>query len=155
MKQVIWKYESLDQLRQVLTKKKVVLVGGCFDLIHYGHFTFLTKAQTLGDEVVIALESDEHIARYKKRQPVHTQLERATILSGLRFVDRVLLLPFFKTDAEYGQMVVKLDPDIIAVSHPDRQLSHKKEHAELVGATVIEVTEVLPQFATRRIVESP
>ena len=85
--------------------KKVVLVGGCFDVLHYGHVQFLESAKSRGDLLVVALEPDEFIAKRKKRKPVHTQAERAAILSALRSVDVVLLLPFFTTDMEYRRMV--------------------------------------------------
>jgi len=45
--------------------KKIVLVGGCFDLLHYGHVRFLEEAKKLGNHLVVALESDENVRRVK------------------------------------------------------------------------------------------
>src|SRR6266403_2209747 len=53
--------------------KKIVLVGGCFDIIHFGHIQFLQKAKEAGDYLIVALEPDERIINYKKRTPIHTQ----------------------------------------------------------------------------------
>lgn len=72
MKTQIWKYSEADNIAKELTGKKIVLVGGCFDLLHYGHFTFLKNAKKEGDVLVVALESDEFILNQKKRKPVHT-----------------------------------------------------------------------------------
>jgi len=153
MKQSIWEYQSIDALRKTLTDERVVLAGGCYDLIHFGHFTFLKRARELGSALVIALESDEHIIKFKGRTPFHSQSERAEILTGLEVVDHVILLPFFSEDAQYAELVKRIAPQIIAVTKPDKHIQNKRDHAEPIGAEVIEVMSVLPAFATRKIIE--
>lgn len=154
MKQRIWEYEEADLIKKSFPQQSLVLAGGCFDLVHYGHLKFFQDARKEGDVLVIALESDEHILRYKKRSPVHTQYERAEILTALSVVDAVVLLPFMDSDEEYRQLVQRIRPDTIAVSSPDKHLEKKRAHASEIGARVIEVIPILPQFATRRIIES-
>lgn len=141
-------------MKKSLKGRSIVLAGGCFDLIHYGHLQFFKDSRKEGDALVIALEPDEHIIRYKHRTPIHTQHERAEILSELSVVDDVLLLPFFTRDEEYQELVARIEPAVIAVSSPDTHIEKKRAHARQVGARVIEVTPILPQFATRRIIES-
>ena len=61
--------------------KKVVLVGGCFDVLHYGHIHFLSSAKNHGDQVVVALESDENVKTRKgSTRPIHTQAQRKAML---------------------------------------------------------------------------
>lgn len=105
--------------------KKVVLVGGCFDILHWGHISFLKKARKLGNYLVVALESDENIRKLKgPNRPIHNQRERKAMLESLRFVDKVIALPSMKSDADYKRLVRRVDPDIIAVTAGDTKNTH-------------------------------
>ncbi|MCR4326911.1 MAG: adenylyltransferase/cytidyltransferase family protein, partial [Candidatus Roizmanbacteria bacterium] len=99
-------------VRSVVGSKKMVLVGGCFDVLHYGHIMFLQKARAEGEALVVALESDWFIATKKKRKPVHTQGMRKKILMALRSVDAVISLPPMKHDADYEKLVQTLKPHV-------------------------------------------
>ena len=69
---------------------KKVLVGGVFDIIHYGHVHFLKNAKSLGDHLVVALESDKNVKRLKgEKRPIHNQNQRREMLESLEFVDEV------------------------------------------------------------------
>lgn len=135
-----------------MSHKRIVLVGGCFDLLHWGHLTFLKKAKTKGEILVVALESDDFIRLKKKRQPVHTQDQRAKILSSLTFVDRVIKLPLMKNNEDYFKLVKRVKPSVIAVSSRDTQLPNKKMQAKSVGAKLVVVSPVIPGFSTSRII---
>jgi len=122
---------------------KKVLVGGCFDLVHYGHVEFLTNAKNLGDYLVVALESDENVRRMKgESRPIHTQQQRKAMLESLRVVDEVIALPSLKTDDEYASLVKTVHPSVIAITEGDPIEDKKRKHAELVSATVIVVPKV-------------
>lgn len=151
MKQSIWKYESIENLRQKWAGKKIVLSGGCFDVIHYGHFSFLRDAKRHGDVLIIALESDESILKRKKRKPIHTQQHRAEILASLDVVDDVILLPFFNSDEGYSGLVRLMCPTVVAVTAGDPHIEKKRRQAAQVGAAVVEVTKLLPEFSTSKI----
>ncbi|OZG31299.1 adenylyltransferase/cytidyltransferase family protein [Rickettsia endosymbiont of Culicoides newsteadi] len=130
-------------LCKYLEKEQLVLVGGCFDLLHYGHIQFLRKAKAQGKHLIIALEPDETITNYKKRRAIHSQLQRAEILSSLSFVDKVIMLPLLKGFDDYNQLVQNICPSIIAVTKNDPQLSNKRIQAKLIGAQLIEVTDLV------------
>lgn len=151
MKKRIWKYSETEELSKQIGRSKIVLVGGCFDLLHYGHFTFLQQAKMKGDMLIVALESDQFIQQKKKRNPVHNQVQRAEILTSLHFVDHVLLLPYFESDAEYGELVEKVKPAIIAVTEGDPNISYKQKHAQAHNAEVTIVSSLLPEFSTTQI----
>lgn len=134
--------------------KKIVLVGGCFDILHLGHIIFLEKAKKKGDVLIVLLESDENIFKNKgNNRPVNNQENRAKILKSLKMVDQVIKLPVMKTDDEYLEIIKKIKPSIIAVSENDKNLINKKYQAKLVGAKLVKVTNLIPHQSTSRIVE--
>lgn len=133
-------------------KKQSVLVGGCFDLLHYGHFTFLEAARKEGEFLLVALEPDEFITTKKGRPPIHTQSQRAEILAGLVAVDVVIMLPFYTDHAQYADLVKMVHPAIIAVTKGDKNKHHKERHAGVVGASVREVVGHVATFSTSSII---
>lgn len=123
-----------------LKTKGVVLVGGCFDIIHKGHHKFLELSKKQGDTLIVLLESDERIRQLKgEKRPVNSQDERAKNLSKLDSVDFVVLLKSPTSPQYYYNLVKSLEPDIIAVTSGDPLLSVKKDQAKMVSAKVIEV----------------
>lgn len=120
-----------------------VLVGGCFDLLHYGHLNFLKSAKNQGECLIIALESDESIKASKGRPPIHTQQQRAEILAELECVDHILLLPPLNGYEDYSNLVQELNPEILAVTQGDPQTENKQKQADLIGASLVIVNNLL------------
>jgi FAD synthetase len=136
------------------TNKKTVLVGGCFDVLHPGHIIFLKKAKQQGDKLVVLLESDKKIKILKGvNRPVHNQEQRAFVLSALKFVDEVVLLPFLEDFKDYDEIVAKIKPDIIAVTEGDLQVNYKKRSAQLSGAKLKIVTKRIGKFSTSNLLK--
>lgn len=132
--------------------KSIVLVGGCFDILHPGHIIFLKKARKAGDELIVLLESDEKVKQIKGiKRPVHSQKMRALMLKSLKFVDRVILLPFMETEMEYDALIRNIKPDIIAATYGDPANKHKKRAARLAGAKLEYVTKMIGNHSTSRI----
>lgn len=122
---------------------RTVLVGGCFDLLHYGHIVFLESAKKLGDRLVVALESDENVRRMKgDRRPIHTQEQRKKMLEALDCVDKVLELPTMKTDADYAKLVMDVRPAVIAVTEGDPVEEKKRKHAATVAAKIVIIPKI-------------
>jgi len=145
-------YSKIDNYQKIFQDKKTVLVGGCFDLIHYGHLQFLKKARDAGDYLIVALESDEFIKKNKREIPIHSQKQRAEILSNLNIVDMVIRLPFFSSNEKYFEMVKKIKPKTIAVTKGDPQIENKKRQIEKIGGQIKVVTPLLKKFSTRKII---
>lgn len=123
---------------------KIVLVGGCFDLLHYGHITFLEQAKSHGDWLIVALESDENVRNMKgNTRPIHTQEQRKKMLEALTSVDEVIALPPMHSHKEYFDLVQKIHPYVIAVTQGDSYLDKKKEQATLVGAHIVVVPKII------------
>lgn len=92
------KIASLKQLLKIrqkakTQKKKVVFTNGCFDLLHVGHVKLLKKAKSLGDILIVGLNSDSSMRKLNKddKRPILPQKDRAEILAGLESVDYVCL----------------------------------------------------------------
>jgi len=150
-KALIIRYEELQQRKKEFKDKTTVLVGGCFDLIHFGHLKFLEAAKKQGNYLIVALESDEFIKKNKRKISVHQQNERAEILSSLNMIDMVIMLPLFSTNDEYFELVKTVHPSVIAVTKGDSQIENKRKQAIKIGAKVKEVVTNLKDFSTRNI----
>ncbi len=128
---------NLQELETFLRKEnrgRVVLVGGCFDILHIGHVSFLSEAKKMGDCLVILIENDEKVKKLKgENRPIFTQEIRAEMLSALNCVDLVVLLPMMENDSDYLNLVTKIKPDVIAVTENDPRIEKKKLQAEIVG----------------------
>lgn len=121
----------------------IVLVGGCFDLLHFGHISFLKKAKSLGDRLVVALESDENVKRMKgDARPIHTQEQRKLMLESVSCVDEVIALPPMHSDEDYFAFVRKINPSVIAITEGDSMKDKKREQADAVGAALVEIPKI-------------
>ncbi|WPU92418.1 D-glycero-beta-D-manno-heptose 1-phosphate adenylyltransferase [Mucilaginibacter sabulilitoris] len=90
--------------------KKVVFTNGVFDLLHIGHLTYLSKAATLGDKLIVGLNADSSVKRIKgEDRPVNDQNSRAALLASLFFVDAVVVF----TEDDPLNLINKLMPDIL------------------------------------------
>jgi FAD synthetase len=151
---LIFNQNNIVKFLKLHQDKKLVLVGGCFDLLHIGHITFLTKARQKGDCLLVLLESDLKIKSTKgENRPINSQLDRAKILTSLRIVDGVLMLPDNIKDQDYDKLVEKIKPLIIATTRGDINISHKNRVAKKVGAKVAFVTPLIKDKSTSNMVK--
>lgn len=121
-----------------LTGEKITVIGGCFDILHIGHIKFIREAEKLGGKLFIFLEPDEKVRQLKGNdRPVFSQEERAEMLSSLISVAYIIKLPVLKNNADYDDLVKKLQPDVIAVTDNDPLIALKKNQAEKSGGKLI------------------
>lgn len=119
------------------------LVGGCFDLLHYGHLSFFKAAEKLSDYLIVGLEPDTTIERLKGTTPIHTQRQRAEILAELSCIDYILLLPNLYTYDDYFALVKAVQPQFLGVTKGDPQTDNKRKQAKEIGASVVEVNQLI------------
>ncbi|SDG16619.1 rfaE bifunctional protein, domain II [Selenomonas sp. WCT3] len=96
---------------EVLRKggKKVVFTNGCFDILHAGHVTYLEKARSFGDCLVLGLNTDASVRANKgPSRPINSELDRAKVVGALKAVDYVVL--FGEQTAE--KLIAKVKPDV-------------------------------------------
>jgi len=121
-----------------LLNNGIVLVGGCFDVLHYGHIIFLQKAKQYGNKLIVMLESDQTVQRLKGQgRPFHTQEQRKTMLESLRVVDEVVCLFPMHTDEDYLRVIADIHPSCIALTAGDPHANKKRAHAEKVRAKIV------------------
>lgn len=93
-----------------LKKQKIVFTNGCFDILHYGHVSYLEDAKNCGDLLIIGLNSDASVKRLKgESRPINSELERAFVLCGLKPVDYVVI---FDQDTPYD-LVKLITPQVL------------------------------------------
>ena len=84
-----------------------VFVNGTFDIIHLGHLAMLNFAKSLGDYLVVAIDTDERVKKLKgPTRPINNVIERKTLLENLKCVDEVQI---FDTDQELIDIISKCD----------------------------------------------
>jgi D-beta-D-heptose 7-phosphate kinase/D-beta-D-heptose 1-phosphate adenosyltransferase len=91
--------------------RRVVFTNGCFDIVHRGHVSYLSRAKALGDLLVLGLNSDASVRRLKgDGRPVNCLDDRAHVLAGLSAVD--LIVPFEEDRPD--ELIRALRPDVLA-----------------------------------------
>ncbi len=128
----------MQELKKFLSRERkgrIVLTGGCFDILHLGHVRFLSEAKKMGEYLVVLLENDKNVKKLKgENRPIFIQKERAEMLSALGSVDRVVLLPVMENDSDYLNLIRIIKPDIIAVTENDPRIEKKRGQAKTIGA---------------------
>ncbi|NWF93826.1 MAG: D-glycero-beta-D-manno-heptose 1-phosphate adenylyltransferase [Syntrophaceae bacterium] len=112
MKEKIQTREDLRRIVKDLKKegRRIVFTNGCFDLLHLGHVRYLESAKSLGDVLVVGLNSDASVRSLKgPERPILPQEERAEILSSLGCVDYITIFDE-KTPLE---LISSLQPDVL------------------------------------------
>lgn len=134
--------------------EKIVVAGGCFDIIHVGHIRFLQAAKKHGDTLILLVESDRMITQRKgPKRPINTQQDRAVLLSALSIVDYIVPLPDTMHDRDYDELILKLKPAIIATTANDPHRMHKDRQAALIKGKVVEVIDTVHNKSTTRLTE--
>ena len=109
------KIYTLDQLIDEVINwkdqnKKIVFTNGCFDLIHLGHVEVLARSSDLGDKLIVAINSDESIAKIKgTNRPIIEEESRVKQIAALDFVDAVIL---FQQDTPI-KIISSITPNVI------------------------------------------
>ncbi len=90
-------------------KPKTVFTNGCFEILHPGHLHLLRKAKSLGDELIVGLNSDSSFEKLRGRKPFRNQVDREVMLLHTRYVDNVIVFNEERPD----NLIKRIKPDII------------------------------------------
>lgn len=102
---------NLEKFNQDRIGKKVVFTNGCFDILHRGHVSYLNEAKSLGDILVIGINTDKSVKRLKgEDRPVNSEEDRAFMLLNLKAVDYVF---YFEENDNPYELIKKIQPDIL------------------------------------------
>lgn len=109
------KVKNLPTLLQTIRRlkkqgKRIVFTNGCFDLLHLGHVTYLDRAKSKGDLLIVAVNSDRSVRTLKgKERPLVPQSDRARVLAGLASVDYVTIFD----EPTPLSLIRAIEPDVL------------------------------------------
>tara|TARA_Y100000385_G_scaffold99780_2_gene103170 strand:- start:1646 stop:2152 length:507 start_codon:yes stop_codon:yes gene_type:complete len=135
------KIVSLTSGRQTSTIWKergetVVFTNGCFDILHVGHVSYLSKAAELGSKLIVGINSDQSVKRLEKgvNRPINNEDSRAILLAALEFIDLVIV---FDTDTPL-EMIESLNPNVLVKGGDyDAQETDSDSKKYIVGSSFV------------------
>ncbi len=129
--------------------KTVVFTNGCYDLFHPGHVRLLEQARSLGDVLILALNSDASVRRMKgPSRPLIAENERAAMALALSAVDAVTL---FDEDTP-RELIAEVLPDVLVKGADWSHFIAGREEVEAAGGRVLTVA-LEPGYSTTNLVE--
>jgi rfaE bifunctional protein nucleotidyltransferase chain/domain len=129
--------------------KKVVFTNGCYDLLHPGHIRLLEQARSLGDILILALNSDASVQRLKGlSRPLMREHERAEVAAGLAAVDAITI---FDEDTP-RELIAAVLPDVLVKGADWAHWIAGREEVEAAGGVVMALA-LEPGYSTTGIVE--
>lgn len=130
--------------------KKIVSTNGCFDILHLGHVRCLEKAKSLGDVLVVGINSDASVRRLKGPcRPINSARARATVLAALSCVDYVAIFPHL-TPVEF---IKSAHPKVhVKGGHYDLEKMPETPVVRLLGGKVVALP-IVKGFSTSAIIE--
>ena len=130
--------------------KTVVFTNGCYDLLHPGHVRLLEQARSMGDLLILALNSDASVRRMKgPSRPLIAERERAQMALALQAVDAVTLFD----DDTPRELIAAVLPDVLIKGADWSHFIAGREEVEGAGGRVVTVA-LEPGYSTTNIVES-
>jgi D-glycero-beta-D-manno-heptose 1-phosphate adenylyltransferase len=127
--------------------KTVVFTNGCYDILHPGHIRLLERARSLGDVLILALNTDSSVARLKgPSRPLIDEKERARMAMALEAVDAVT---YFAEDTP-RELIAAILPDILVKGADWAHFIAGREEVEAAGGKVMALA-LEPGFSTTNI----
>jgi rfaE bifunctional protein nucleotidyltransferase chain/domain len=100
-----------NKFKQLNLQDRIVFTNGCFDILHAGHVHLLECAKSLGQTLVVGLNSDKSVELNKgSYRPIIPQDQRAQVLSGLKSVDYVIIFD----EPTPRELILDIKPDVLA-----------------------------------------
>lgn len=92
---------------------KIIFVNGCFDVLHPGHIQLFKYAKSLGDYLIVAIDSDKRVSEMKgPERPIFSQSDRSQTLEAIRYIDVVHI---FDSKEDLENLLKSITPDIMIV----------------------------------------
>jgi D-beta-D-heptose 7-phosphate kinase/D-beta-D-heptose 1-phosphate adenosyltransferase len=129
--------------------RRVVFTNGCYDLLHPGHIRLLEQARSLGDILILALNSDDSVRRLKgPSRPLMSERDRAEVAAGLAAVDAITV---FDEDTP-RELIAAVLPDVLVKGADWAHWIAGREEVEAAGGQVMALA-LEPGYSTTGIVE--
>ena len=147
---------NVDELSQWVAAyqqagERVVFTNGCFDILHAGHVSYLNEAASLGDRLIVAVNSDRSVSALKgPTRPVNHADQRMAVLAGLQAVDHVIE---FDTDTP-RELLTAIRPDVLVKGGDYADISEVVGHEIVSGyGGQVHVLGVVAGVSTTNIIE--
>ena len=125
----------------------VIVVNGTFDILHVGHIMLLNTARSMGDYLLVCIDTDRRVKELKgDLRPINNQIDRRTMLSNIKAVDQV---EFFDSDEDLINILKAHNPDIMVKGSDYRG-------KDIVGAEYckrIEFFKRLDEYSTTKTIQ--
>jgi D-beta-D-heptose 7-phosphate kinase/D-beta-D-heptose 1-phosphate adenosyltransferase len=127
---------------------KIIFTNGCFDILHPGHIELFKYARSLGDELIVGIDSDERIKQSKgSTRPIYNSNNRKLILESIKYIDKVVV---FDNDDELTKLVKYCSPYVMVIG------SDWKDK-KVIGseyAKEVKFFERIQEFSTTKTIEN-
>ena len=142
--------EELEIFLQENKNKKIVFTNGCFDILHRGHIIYLNEAKSLGDVLVVGLNSDLSVRKLKgDERPVNNQEDRKFLLENLKAVDHVVV---FSQQTPLA-LIKKIKPEFL-VKGGDWKIQNIVGHDEVLSyGGKVKSLSLLDNYSTSGLIE--
>ncbi|MCA9407918.1 MAG: D-glycero-beta-D-manno-heptose 1-phosphate adenylyltransferase [Candidatus Omnitrophica bacterium] len=149
------KIVTLTTLKRKLTQlrkegEKIAFTNGCFDILHYGHVSYLEAAKKKSRILIVGLNSDSSIRRIKGAdRPILPQVQRAVVLAALACIDFVII---FNEDTPL-KLIKALKPDVLIKGADWKNKGIVGEDVVLDNGGKIEYIKYIPNASTTNVIE--
>jgi D-beta-D-heptose 7-phosphate kinase/D-beta-D-heptose 1-phosphate adenosyltransferase len=128
----------------------IIFTNGCFDILHIGHIELLKYAKSLGDILVVGLNSDKSVKKLKGvKRPINNEQIRKQILESLRYVDEVII---FDEDTPI-ETIKKIQPHIIVKGGDYKKEDVVGYEFEKLGLLEVKIFDYVANNSTTEIIE--
>lgn len=126
---------------------KIVFTNGCFDILHRGHIEYLEESKSLGDYLIVGINSDSSVKKLKgESRPINNEDDRKFMLEALMCVDEVII---FEEDTPL-ELIKEIRPDVLTKG------GDYSDPRKIVGYDIANATYILPYkdgYSTTNMIE--
>ena len=145
-------FEALGTLSRVLKAQgqRLVTTNGCFDLLHWGHIQYLSEAKSLGDVLLVGINSDASVKAIKgPSRPLCSEQVRASQIASLEAVDYVVIFE----ETTPIEFLRRVRPDV-HVKGGDYRIDELPEREVVeAGGGRVQCLSLVPGYSTTRLIE--
>ena len=128
--------------------EKLIFANGCFDILHRGHIELFKYTKSIGNKLIVGIDSDEKVKRDKgKDRPFNCLEDRTTVLKAIKYIDEVIS---FDTRQELEDLIKSLNPDVLVVGSDWKG----KEVVGDIFAKEVKFFDRIGDYSTTKILEN-
>jgi len=134
-----------------MNKKKNVYISGAFDILHVGHLDILEFAKSLGDTLIVGVNTDEMVKIYKRPEPISPYSHRKRIVASLKCIDRVIP----HTALDEIEMLDKYRIDIVVVGPEWGEIKGqeiRKKYCEIKNIKIVVYPHPMKKISTTKLI---